>query len=240
MYTSRSVTAFILALLSPSWGFQTHHCSTIRASTRCTDATTTSLRYTNMDAFTQDAMELLVGGTKYEMVELPDSMMSTTLWVGNLCEFITDEQLSEVFQQASEQLFVPACVARKPNMESLKYGFVAFRSEEEKEMAIDLFQGYEVNGKRLKVEPIKDHEKYGRIRVPGKIIEYAVGPIKMQRNGLNTMRRATSTLDSNSGGDSRYENEREQRKARMQKRKTRGRYKNQQRKNSRATKGGWL
>jgi len=195
-----------------------------------------------MDAFTQDAMELLVGGTKYEMVELPDSMMSTTLWVGNLCEFITDEQLSEVFQQASEQLFVPACVARKPNYESLKYGFVAFRSEEEKEIAIDLFQGYEVNGKPLKVESIKDHEKYGRIRVPGKIIEYAVGPIKMQRNGLNTMRRATSTssrLDSNASKDSRYENEREQRKARMQKRKTRGRYKNQQRKNSRATKG-WL
>lgn len=229
-----------------------------------------------MDAFTQDAMELLVGGTKYEMVELPDSMMSTTLWVGNLCEFVTDEMLSEVFQQASEQLFVPACVARKPNMESLKYGFVAFRSEAEKEvsicrssvvcsgslgvsywltshaphynndllqMAIDLFQGYEVNGKRLKVEPIRDHEKHGRIRVPGKIIEYAVGPIKMQRNGLNTMRRATavsSRLDSNASGDGRYEHEREQRKARMQKRKTRGRYKNQQRKNSRAAKGGWL
>lgn len=195
-----------------------------------------------MDAFTQDAMELLVGGTKYEMVELPDSMMSTTLWVGNLCEFVTDEMLSEVFQQASEQLFVPACVARKPNMESMRYGFVAFRSEEEKEMAIDLFQGYEVNGKPIKVEPIRDHEKYGRIRVPGKIIEYAVGPVKMQRNGLNTMRRATSTtsrLDGNAGDDGGYEHEREQRKARMQKRKTRGRYKNQQRKNSRATKG-WL
>ena len=88
-----------------------------------------------MDAFTQDAMELLVGGTKYEMVELPDSMMSTTLWVGNLCEFVTDEMVSEVFQQASEQLFVPACVARKPNMESLRYGFVAFRSEEEKDVS---------------------------------------------------------------------------------------------------------
>lgn len=80
-------------------------------------------------------MELLIGGARYEMVELPDSMMSTTLWVGNLCEFVTDEMLSEVFQQASEQLFVPACVARKPNMESLKYGFVAFRSEEEKEVS---------------------------------------------------------------------------------------------------------
>lgn len=100
-------------------------------------------------------------------------------------------------------------------------------------MAIDLFQGYEVNGKRLKVEPIRDHEKYGRIRVPGKIIDYAVGPLKMSRNGLNTMRRATSAssrLDSGVGGD----DEREQRNTRLQKRKTRGRYKNQQRKNSRA------
>ena len=35
----------------------------------------------------------------------------------------------------NSELFVPACVARKPNMESLKYGFVAFRSEEEKEVS---------------------------------------------------------------------------------------------------------
>jgi RNA recognition motif-containing protein len=189
-----------------------------------------------MDAFeTRDAMELLIGGARYEMVELPDSMMSTTLWVGNLCEFVTDEMLSEVFQQASEQLFVPACVARKPNMESLKYGFVAFRSEEEKEMAIDLFNGHEVNGKPLKVEPIKDHEKYGRIRVPGKIIEYAVGPVKMSRNGLNTMRRATSAPSRLGGNASGGDSLREERKARLQKRKTRGRYKNQQRKNSRAS-----
>lgn len=77
-------------------------------------------------------MELLIGGSKYEMVELPDSMMSTTLWVGNLCEFVTDEMLSDVFRQASSLKFVPAVVARKPNYESLRYGFVSFRSEEEK------------------------------------------------------------------------------------------------------------
>ena len=105
-------------------------------------------------------------------------------------------------------------------------------------MAIDLFNGHEVNGKPLKVEPIKDHEKYGRIRVPGKIIEYAVGPVKMSRNGVNTMRRATSApsrLGGNASGGDRYDSQREERKARLQKRKTRGRYKNQQRKNSRAS-----
>ena len=102
---------------------------------------------------------------------------------------------------------------------------------------MNLFHGYEINGKCLKVEPIKDHEKYGRIRVPGKIIEYAVGPAKRRRNGeLNTLRRATGSAQSLSESEKdRYQNERDQRRARVEKRKARGRYKNQQRKNSRAT-----
>jgi len=201
----------------------------------------TNLRYSNWDAFeTPDSIELLIGGTRYQMVELPDSMMSTTLWVGNLCEFVTDEMLSEIFQQASSLKFVPACVARKPNMESLKYGFVTFRSEEETEAAMNLFHGYEVNGKCLKVEAIKDHEKFGRIKVPEKIIDYAVGPVRRRRNGeLNTMRRATVHVQSSNSANERggrlSRSEREQRRLRMEKRKSRGRYKNQQRKNSRAT-----
>ena len=101
---------------------------------------------------------------------------------------------------------------------------------------MNLLHGYELNGKCMKVEPIKDHEKYGRIRVPGKIIEYVVGPEKKRRNGeVNTMRRATSTLPTEpTEDDEGWKAEREQRKVRMAKRRTRGRYKNQQRKNSRA------
>ena len=130
----------VVAILSPTWGFQT---GPTVASPRlvCSPPTpsTTSLSYSNWDAFsieTRDSMELMIGGARYEMVELPDSMMSTTLWVGNLCEFVTDEMLSDVFQQASSLKFVPACVARKPNMESMRYGFVTFRSEEEKEVRV--------------------------------------------------------------------------------------------------------
>lgn len=181
-------------------------------------------------------MELMVGGTRYEMVELPDSMVSTTLWVGNLCEFVTDEILSELFQQVSSLKFVPACVARKPNMESLRYGFVVFRSEEEKETAMNLLHGYELQGKCLKVEPIKDHENT-RIRVPQKIVDYTVGPAKRQRNGeLNTMRRATisGTKTSSSDDEDRCSHDKNRRRARLAKRKTKGRYKNQQKKNSRA------
>lgn len=111
---------------------------------------------------------------------------------------------------------------------------------------MDLLHGYELQGKPLKIECIKDHEKHGRVRVPRKIVDYAVGPIKRRRNGeLNTMRRVTTNAarinpsdDEGSHGRherERHRHEREQRRVRMEKRKTRGRYRNQQRKNSRAT-----
>ncbi|KAL7533184.1 hypothetical protein ACHAWF_004374 [Thalassiosira exigua] len=237
-----SVVALSLEMLSSSWGFQGGPMAPRRSFPSAPPTTRSSLRYSNWDAFeTRDSLELMIGGARYEMVELPDSMMSTTLWVGNLCEFVTDEMLSDVFQQASSLKFVPACVARKPNMESMRYGFVTFRSEEEKEAAMALLHGYELQGKCLKVEPIKDHEKYGRIRAPQKIVDYAVGPVKRDgRGGLNTLRRATasariSSEEGDNGDDcGSYRRERERRRMRMEKRKTRGRYKNQQRKHSRA------
>lgn len=88
-------------------------------------------------ATTRDAdfVEQLVGGERYEMVPLPDSMLSTTLFVGNLCEFVTDDKLSRVFSVVSSMISVPACVARKPNASSMQYGFVTFPTVEEKEVS---------------------------------------------------------------------------------------------------------
>lgn len=96
--------------------------------------------------------EMIAGGERYEMVPLPDSMCETTLWVGNLCEFTTDEQLSDLFSEVSVLSSLPACVARNPNASSRKYGFVTFPSVEEKEVsfarryatigAVSLFVGY--------------------------------------------------------------------------------------------------
>jgi hypothetical protein len=81
-----------------------------------------------------DMMEALVGGMRYEMVELPDSLVDTTVFVGNLCEFVSDEDLSSLFQQVSSLNFLPACVARKPNSSSMCYGFVTFPTIQEKEV----------------------------------------------------------------------------------------------------------
>lgn len=81
-----------------------------------------------------DYKEVLVGGERYEMVPLPDSIVDTTLFVGNLCEFVKDDDLSNLFQTVSKLSYLPACVARKVSYESLEYGFVTFPSVEEKEV----------------------------------------------------------------------------------------------------------
>lgn len=141
-----------------------------------------------------DIMEEFVGGMRYEMVELPDSLVDTTIFVGNLCEFVTDEMLSAVFQQASSLNFVPACVARKPDSSSMKYGFVTFPTVEEKENAIIRFTGYLLNDRPMRVESIIDY-RY-RVRVPEKLVFYTVGEAKKTRNGSkNTMRMVQNSRD---------------------------------------------
>lgn len=81
-----------------------------------------------------DYADTVVGWERYSMVPLPDSMLSTTLFVGNLCEFVHDGDLSHLFQSVSVLHSLPACVARKPNAQSLQYGFVAFPTVAEKEV----------------------------------------------------------------------------------------------------------
>lgn len=242
----------VAGVLASSWGFRIEHpqtprCAADPASRRRQRIAPSgvALRYSNWEAFgtgSRDPVELAIGGPRYEMVVLPDSMVSTTLYVGNLGEFVTDEMLSDAFAQVSSLGFVPACVARKPNYESLRYGFAAFRSEEEKEAAMERLHGYELEGQRLSLERIQDHKKYGRIRVPQKIVAYAVGPVKHRRNGeLNPLRRATSNTSGTSsfngdrGHDCGYGSGDRRRSRPKKKRRTRGRYKNQPRKNPRAT-----
>ena len=141
-----------------------------------------------------DLCELMVGGQRYEMVPLPDSMIETTLFVGNLCEFVKDEDLDRLFQSVSSLNSVPACVSRKPNWESLRYGFVTFPNVEEKERALLKFQGYELNGRQLKVECIRDRPGVNRVRVPEKMVLYMCGEVKKTSDGrVNTMRRVTRT-----------------------------------------------
>jgi RNA recognition motif-containing protein len=143
-------------------------------------------------------MEALVGGMRYEMVELPDSLVDTTVFVGNLCEFVSDEDLSSLFQQVSSLNFLPACVARKPNSSSMCYGFVTFPTIQEKESAIIRFSGYVLNDKAIRVEPIIDYKF--RVRVPEKLVSYSLGPAKQLRGGGRNTLRQVSENSSREGG----------------------------------------
>ena len=71
---------------------------------------------------------------KYEMTPLPDSLMDTTIFVGNLGDFVTEDTLSRLFATVSTLQTVPSAVARKPNNYSMGYGFVTFPTLEEKEV----------------------------------------------------------------------------------------------------------
>ena len=126
------VMAATTAFVTPSQSFQIGPTNAMRS-----DNPLSYSRHLSHDNYYHDSaemMELIVGGPKYEMVPLPDSMMDTTLFVGNLCEFCKDEDLSELFQIVSCLQSVPACVARKPNYASLRYGFVTFLTIQEKEV----------------------------------------------------------------------------------------------------------
>ncbi|KAG7345342.1 RRM domain containing RNA-binding protein [Nitzschia inconspicua] len=134
-----------------------------------------SMVHNNRDA---DLMEMMVGGERFEMVPLPDSMMETTIFVGNVCEFAQDEDLSNIFQSVSRLRSVPACVVRRANMASMEYAFVTFPSVEEKEAAILRFHGVEFMGRKLRVEEIRDDPRKGRVRVPERMVTYVVGAAK--------------------------------------------------------------
>ena len=98
--------------------------------------TTTSMIYYH-NLHDPDIMEMFIGGERYENVPLPDSMLETTIFVGNLCEFAQDEDLSQQFRCVTNLNSLPACVARRPNSQSLEYGFVTFPTLKEKEVGID-------------------------------------------------------------------------------------------------------
>jgi hypothetical protein len=82
-----------------------------------------------------ETVRTVMGWERYSMVPLPDSMMSTTVFVGNLCEFVDNNDLSELFRSVSGLSSLPSVVVRKPDTSSMRYGFVSFPTVQEKEVS---------------------------------------------------------------------------------------------------------
>lgn len=121
------------AVVHSSYAFQPSNTRLVAAS-RIRERSL-SRRYVVTDR-DPEILEMMLGGEKYEMVPLPDRMCDTTIFVGNFCEFVQDDDLSKLFRSVSTLQSVPSCVVRKANMQSLRYGFVSFPTVEEKEVSI--------------------------------------------------------------------------------------------------------
>lgn len=95
--------------------------------------------YSYRESDNADIVEQMIGGERFELSEIPDSMIDTTIYVGNFCEFVNDNDLCELFRSVSCLQSVPACVIRKPDMTSRRFGFVSFPTVEEKEVCACVF-----------------------------------------------------------------------------------------------------
>ena len=129
-----------------TYRWQQHRQNIMSSSTFRTTGTTTGITsviatipatqlqvHTNMrDA---DIVEMLIGGERYSLVPMPHAMKATTIFVGNICEFVQDSDLSTYFSQVSSLTSVPSCVVRKVDTQSMGYGFVSFPNVDEKEVS---------------------------------------------------------------------------------------------------------
>lgn len=138
----------------------------------------------------QDAIDI-TNFDQYDLTELPDIMVDSTVWVGNLNEFVTDNELGNLFGKYSETslMNVPSVIARRPNNESLRYGFVYFPTSADAQTAAERFDGFVFEGRPMKVELFKD-SKQSRAKVPEKLVNFVLGSKKNPHNGApNKLRR---------------------------------------------------
>lgn len=92
--------------------------------------------------------------------------MGTKVFVGNLDFKTQQHEVEELFSQAGSvrEVFLPSDRATgRPR----GFAFVDFESEEEAEKAIEMFDGHELSGRALRVNPAQDRPPRPVGRPPG-------------------------------------------------------------------------
>ena len=92
--------------------------------------------------------------------EVLKEIMGKRLFVGKLPYSFRDAELSELFGQAGTVTFAQVIMERDSNR-SKGFGFVEMNSDEEAQKAIDMFNGYTVNGLQLAVNEARPKEDRG-------------------------------------------------------------------------------
>ncbi len=86
--------------------------------------------------------------------------MESKLFVGNLSYNVTEEELRELFSQAGELKEVTLIVDRDTRRPK-GFGFVEFVNQADAEKAIQMFNDYELDNRRLTVNIARPREERG-------------------------------------------------------------------------------
>lgn len=86
--------------------------------------------------------------------------MESKLYVGNLPYSVTEEDLRELFSQAGEIKEITMILDRDTRRPK-GFGFVEFVSQADAEKAIQMFNDYELDGRRMTVNIARPREERG-------------------------------------------------------------------------------
>ena len=90
--------------------------------------------------------------------------MEVKLYVGNLSESTTQDELNTLFAQAGEVISVEVIKNRK-TAETKGFAFVTMRTQSEADKAAIMFNAYTFGGYTLRVNPARPSEDHG-VKVP--------------------------------------------------------------------------
>lgn len=86
--------------------------------------------------------------------------MESKLYVGNLPYTVTEDQLRELFSQAG-QIKDVVVITDRETRRSKGFGFVEMTTQAEAEKAIQMFNDYDMDGRRLTVNMARPREERG-------------------------------------------------------------------------------
>jgi len=89
--------------------------------------------------------------------------MSKKLYVGNLPYEITQERLKEIFEEAGK-VENSIVILDKFSGKSKGFGFVEMETEEEAQKAIEMFNGYQLEDRKIKVDFARPPKKKFSLR----------------------------------------------------------------------------
>ena len=87
-------------------------------------------------------------------------LMETKLYVGNLSYSTTEEDLQTLFSQAGTVVSV-TLIKDRDSGRSKGFAFVEMESQSDVEKAIQMFDGYALDGRQLRVNEAQDRPEHG-------------------------------------------------------------------------------